>query len=211
MNWTIVFLLVFISLILNFIRSLTFISKIKGKKTSLRRIQVNFIPLVKLLFKIGIRPYFLTILNSVSGIISFYFLMKMQFLPFVLFFLLSIFMDSLDGLMARTVKKTSKLWGKLDLLIDGTIRFLILLGFWFIYPSSTIGYGILFFLGFVIIFVINQITKIKQALDFRPFIEFFIILAIFLPDESLTALTFCMGLNFILFSSCTLIKLIFET
>ncbi|MBS3052248.1 MAG: CDP-alcohol phosphatidyltransferase family protein [Candidatus Aenigmarchaeota archaeon] len=191
-------LIVFALLVLSFINSVfwnNFFRNKNNKKSFVRRVQDFLLsPFCMFLYKIGFNPTILTVLNFVLGTLSVYFLLNKKLEYFFVLFLLSMISDSFDGLMARLTKNSSKVWGKMDLLVDGWIRLLVLFSFWILYRMQILFYGILSLLFTIVIFFIKK-DKIKPKFLLRHFVEPLFILAIFYPYESLTVISLCLFAN----------------
>ncbi|NIO21825.1 MAG: CDP-alcohol phosphatidyltransferase family protein [Candidatus Aenigmarchaeota archaeon] len=81
--------------------------------------------------KLGLSPNQWTFLTLIPTIVSFYFLVQRDFLLAALFFLLSSFMDWIDGSVARVTGKTTNFGAYLDSIMDRYVEFIIALGFLF--------------------------------------------------------------------------------
>ncbi|NIO22500.1 MAG: CDP-alcohol phosphatidyltransferase family protein [Candidatus Aenigmarchaeota archaeon] len=81
--------------------------------------------------KLGLSPNQWTLLTLIPTIVSFYFLVKRDFLLAALFFLLSSFMDWIDGSVARVTGKTTNFGAYLDSMMDRYVEFIIILGIYF--------------------------------------------------------------------------------
>jgi archaetidylinositol phosphate synthase len=81
--------------------------------------------------RIGLSPNQWTFLTLIPTIVSFYFLVQRDFLLAALFFLISSFMDWIDGSVARVTGKTTKFGAYLDSVMDRYVEFIIMLGFLF--------------------------------------------------------------------------------
>ncbi|UCD07345.1 MAG: CDP-alcohol phosphatidyltransferase family protein [Candidatus Aenigmatarchaeota archaeon] len=80
--------------------------------------------------RIGLSPNQWTFLTIVPAIIALYFLVEKQFLVAAIFFIISAFIDLVDGSVARVMGKTSRLGAYLDTIMDryveGVIVFALL-------------------------------------------------------------------------------------
>ncbi len=194
-------LIIFVLLVFSFINSVfwnNFFQNKNNKKSFVRKIQDFLLsPFCLFLHKIGFNSTTLTILNFVLGTLSVYFLLNKNFGYFFVFFLLSMVSDSFDGLMARLTKNPSKVWGKMDLLVDGWIRLLVLFSFWILYRMQILFYGIVSLLFTILIFFIKK-DRIKPKFLLRHFVEPLFILAIFYPYESLTVISLCLFANLLI-------------
>jgi len=81
--------------------------------------------------KLGLSPNQWTLLTLIPTIISFYFLVETNFPLAALFFLISSFMDWIDGSVARFTGKTTKFGAYLDSVMDRYVEFIIILGIYF--------------------------------------------------------------------------------
>lgn len=81
--------------------------------------------------KLGLSPNQWTFLTLIPTVVSFYFLVQRDFPLAALFFLISSFIDWIDGSVARVTGKTSKFGAYLDSVMDRYVEFIIALGFLF--------------------------------------------------------------------------------
>ena len=81
--------------------------------------------------RLGLAPNQWTLLTLIPTIVTFYFLVQRDFLFAALFFLISSFMDWIDGSVARVTGKTTKFGAYLDSVMDRYVEFIIILGFLF--------------------------------------------------------------------------------
>lgn len=107
-------------------------------------------PFIRIIAKTGISPAVLTLFSFLFGIASVYFLFENQAL-FIVFSLLAILFDIIDGSLARHLNKESKLGFWLDQGNDRLVNFLMLLkynivfeSYWIVLPLYIIHY-LLFF------------------------------------------------------------------
>jgi len=82
----------------------------------------------KIFSKLSLSPNQWTILSLLLVIITFYFLIKGEFLIASIVFAFTAFIDMIDGAVARETKKVTKAGGYLDSIIDRVIEFIIILG-----------------------------------------------------------------------------------
>ena len=181
MNWMLTFILVSLVILVNGLG----LSRIQ--KSTKNNMKNKFSKIGKFFLKMGLTPNLLTLLSLLTGILSFFLLINLKFELFLAFYVISLLLDGLDGFLARTTNKISKLGENMDLITDAVTRRLILFGFWFVYRNSIIVYAL------PILYLIR-----KWDFYLSYFIEPFIILAVFLPYESLAALTICIIINFVL-------------
>lgn len=118
----------------------------KTKKAVKRFIE----PFIKIIAKTGISPNVFTLLSFLFGIASVYFLFKNQ-VGFIVFSLLAILFDVIDGQLARYLKKESKIGFYLDHGNDRLVNFLMLLkynvvfgAYWIVLPLYIIHYFLFF-------------------------------------------------------------------
>jgi archaetidylinositol phosphate synthase len=78
--------------------------------------------------KIGISPNQWTMLSLVPALLSLYFLINSQFIPAAFLFLLSSFLDIVDGSVARVTGRVSDLGAYMDTIVDRYVEFMVLLG-----------------------------------------------------------------------------------
>jgi len=89
--------------------------------------------------KIGLSPNQWTLLALVPTLIALYFLIKENFLLAAIFFLISAFLEVVDGSVARVMGKVTKLGAYLDTIVDRYVEGIILFGLLFAsLPSFTI-------------------------------------------------------------------------
>jgi archaetidylinositol phosphate synthase len=81
--------------------------------------------------KLGLSPNQWTLLTLIPTIVSFYFLVERNFPLAALFFLISSFMDWIDGSVARVTGKVTNFGAYLDSVMDRYVEFIIALGFLF--------------------------------------------------------------------------------
>ncbi len=192
MNSLTFFLLFVVSLINTIFWNMIFRSE--KSKNNIRKIQKFLLSDICLIFnKIGFSSAVFTLLNLIFGIMSAYFLLNKEFGYFFVFFVLSIISDSFDGLMAKITRKTSEFWGKMDIIIDGSVRMLILLSFFMLYKFQILIYGVLSHIISVIIFLIRPDIRPKFLL-----VEPLIILALFFPEEPLTLISLSFIINLVI-------------
>lgn len=81
--------------------------------------------------KFGLSPNKWTLLSLVPIIIAFYYLMTEQFLFAAVFFIISSFIDLIDGSVARVTGRVTKLGAYLDTVVDRYIEGIIIFGLLF--------------------------------------------------------------------------------
>ena len=82
--------------------------------------------------KVGISPNQWTVLSLVPVFIALYFLIYSEFLLAALFFIISSFLDLVDGSVARVTGKVSKKGAYLDTIVDRYIEGIIVFGLLFV-------------------------------------------------------------------------------
>lgn len=118
----------------------------KSKKAVERFIE----PVVMVIAKTGISPNLFTLFSFLFGIVSVYFLFKNQ-AWFIVFSLLAILFDIIDGNLARYLNKESRLGFWLDQGSDRLVNFLMLLkynivfgAYWVVLPLYAVHYFLFF-------------------------------------------------------------------
>ena len=79
--------------------------------------------------KIPLSPNNWTGLSLLLILITFYLLINQEFLIATIVFAFTSLIDAIDGSVARTTKKVTKLGGYLDSITDRTVEFITILGF----------------------------------------------------------------------------------
>lgn len=87
--------------------------------------------------KFGLSPNHYTLLSIFFAVISFYFLIKIKLILALTFFFFAIFLDFIDGAVARITKRATKKGAYIDTICDRYVEGIILLGFLFL-PLSYI-------------------------------------------------------------------------
>ncbi len=82
--------------------------------------------------KFGVSPNQYTLVSLISVIISFYFLIRANFVLALIFFLISAFLDLIDGAVAKFSQRETKRGAYLDTICDRYVEGIILLGFLFL-------------------------------------------------------------------------------
>ena len=82
--------------------------------------------------KLGLTPNQYTLISLFFVLISFYFLIRVDLVLALIFFLLATILDFIDGAVARFTKKATKKGAYLDTISDRYIEGIILLGFLFL-------------------------------------------------------------------------------
>lgn len=81
--------------------------------------------------KIGLSPNQWTLLSLVPITVAFYYLMNEEFLLAAVFFIISSFIDLIDGSVARVTGRVTKLGAYLDTIVDRYIEGIIIFGLLF--------------------------------------------------------------------------------
>jgi len=119
--------------------------------------------------KFGLSPNAWTILSLVPVLIAFYFLAKEQFLWSALFFIISAFIDLVDGSVARVTGKVTKFGAYLDTIVDRYVEGIIIVGLLFaalpgfIYPAYV--WIFLYFFGSLMTTYAKAAAKEKEIID----------------------------------------------
>jgi archaetidylinositol phosphate synthase len=89
--------------------------------------------------KIPITPNQWTLLSLALSMVTFYFLINREFIPAIVTFAFTAFIDVIDGSVARQTRQVTKVGGYLDSVVDRAIEFVIVLGLFTVnYPSFII-------------------------------------------------------------------------
>ncbi|MEE9323307.1 MAG: CDP-alcohol phosphatidyltransferase family protein [Candidatus Aenigmarchaeota archaeon] len=98
------------------------------KRESFSRISIK----IGMIFsKVGLSPNQWTLLTIIPTLIALYFLIERQFLMAAGFFIVSAFIDLIDGSVARVMGKASKLGAYLDTIMDRYVEWIIVFGLLF--------------------------------------------------------------------------------
>jgi len=89
-------------------------------------------PFSRLLKKINISPNQVTISSIIFSIFVFYTIVTYHFLLGTVLLIITSFLDSLDGFLARDTKKVTKLGAYLDTIADRYVEFIVLLSLLFV-------------------------------------------------------------------------------
>jgi archaetidylinositol phosphate synthase len=81
--------------------------------------------------KLGLSPNQWTLLSIVPVSVAFYYLMNEEFLVAAVFFIISSFLDLVDGSVARVTGRVTKLGAYLDTIVDRYVEAIILFGLLF--------------------------------------------------------------------------------
>jgi len=166
------------------------------KKSFIRNFQKKiFSPLAIFLIKIGFKPMTLTLLNIFFGALSAIFLILKNNVLFLVFFVLAILMDSLDGLVARLTNNYSSSKFNIDIFADILVRIFIFVSFFMLYKFQFLLYGILCTIFSVIIYFIKR-EKLKTKFVAWHF-EHLIFIALIEPYTSLLTISIFLYINLI--------------
>ncbi len=119
--------------------------------------------------KARLSPNQWTMLSIVPALIALYFLVNSDFLMAAIFFLVSGFLDMVDGAVARVMGKVTKLGGYLDTMMDRYVEALIVLGLLFVslpdfyIPASA--WLFLYFMGGMLTTYAKSAAKEKDLVD----------------------------------------------
>jgi len=99
---------------------------------------------------LGIHPDAFTLLSLIFAIITAYIISQEMFLIASVFFVITAFLDIIDGSVARAAGKATKNGAYLDTITDRYVEFFVLVGFLFVeFPSYFIpSYGWIFLILF---------------------------------------------------------------
>jgi archaetidylinositol phosphate synthase len=147
------------------------------------------------LMKLKLTPNAVTVMAFLTGAASGVFIATGMKVSALIFLLLSGFLDSIDGTLARISKKISETGAYLDLILDRMVEAFVIMGIAYAYPEA--GFACLIFLTAVIFnfttFVVAGAVfenKGKKSMHFSPGIaeraETFIIFSIIVIFPSIT-------------------------
>ncbi|MBI4176221.1 MAG: CDP-alcohol phosphatidyltransferase family protein [Candidatus Aenigmarchaeota archaeon] len=103
--------------------------------------------------RVGLSPNQWTLVSIIPALIALYLLVQQNFLAAAFFFLVSAFLDMVDGAVARVVGRVSNLGAYLDTVVDRYVEFFIILGLLFAgLPAAPIPFtGVTFPIGALIL------------------------------------------------------------
>jgi len=78
--------------------------------------------------KFGLSPNQWTVITLIPALITMYFLIKQDFLLAAVFFIITAFIDIIDGSVARVAGKATKLGAYLDTIVDRYVEAIIVFG-----------------------------------------------------------------------------------
>ncbi len=122
-------------------------------------------PVGKLLIKLKIKPIYLTILAFILGVVAVYFLFR-NHLYFVIFGILHLIIDGLDGVVARVGNSTTRFGAHLDNISDRLVLILALIASYRYFND----YFILIVLVFYVLHhVIYALSDLKGTVSYSRF------------------------------------------
>lgn len=128
-----------------------------------------------------IKPNHVTFLGFFSNMLAIYFVFKGIYYLFSTFFILGMFMDLLDGLLARHLKMETKLGKYLDFLADFSSRILILLSLYLKFPDVWFLITLVLYSFYVLVLTLHTLRGKKMIYWFH--FEFLILLFPFIGKE----------------------------
>lgn len=155
-----------------------------------------FVPIGRLLLRAKFKANQITFFSLVFGLASVYFLFKDHFF-FIVFILLHLACDGLDGVVARLTKPT--LFGNyFDHITDQTVTFLIFLKIYFYLDDY---YLIIFLSLFVLTYVLFFLSKFKAPVIYiRSGTAIALILAPLFPMKIILTISYLIAGAFIISS-----------
>ena len=119
--------------------------------------------------RLGLSPNQWTLISLVPAFIALYFLANSQFLYAAAFFIVSAFLDLVDGSVARVMGKVTKLGAYLDTLTDRYVEAFIVIGMLFLSLPSfylpAVIWIFIFFLGSTMTTYAKAAAKEKDLVD----------------------------------------------
>jgi phosphatidylglycerophosphate synthase len=112
-------------------------------------------PVVRPLKRIGVKPNHLTLLSLISGLVTIWFAFERHGL-FIVFGLLHMFLDSIDGVLAREMNAT-EFGAYFDSVVDNLVVVLLLGKAFFVF-------GGVFFGVVAIVYVIHQLVYLLSGM-----------------------------------------------
>ena len=113
-----------------------------------------FRPLIVILKKLKIKPPYISVISFIFGITSVFFLYSNHIL-FLVFALMHLFLDKLDGALARYTQNVTESGRWFDYILDSLVLFFLLVRSYMFFPST--GVNILFTGKFVLITLISYL------------------------------------------------------
>ncbi len=119
--------------------------------------------------KLGLSPNQWTMLTIIPALVALYFLFSSQFLYAAIFFIISGFLDMVDGAVARVMGKVTKLGAYLDTMMDRYVEAVIILGLLFVplpgfvFPAPV--WLFLYFMGSMMTTYAKSAAKEKDLVD----------------------------------------------
>ena len=119
--------------------------------------------------KLRLSPNQWTLFSLLPALIAFYFLMQGQFLLGAAFFVVSAFIDMVDGAVARVTGRVTKFGAYLDTIVDRYVEGLVLLGLVF---AALPGFLIAHYVWiFIVLFGGMMTTYVKAAAKEKNLVE----------------------------------------
>ncbi|MBN2330896.1 MAG: CDP-alcohol phosphatidyltransferase family protein [Candidatus Aenigmarchaeota archaeon] len=119
--------------------------------------------------KLGLSPNQWTMLTIIPALLALYFLVNSQFLYAAIFFIISGFLDMVDGAVARVMGKVTKLGAYLDTMMDRYVEAVIILGLLFVpLPGFVIpatAWLFLYFMGSMLTTYAKSAAKEKELVE----------------------------------------------
>ncbi len=116
---------------------------------------LTFYKLADMIANENMNPNVITMLNIIPSALSLYFLYTNDIIPFIIFTEIRLFLDCLDGFVARKYNKTSKFGAILDQSIDLIYIFVLVLILLRNQETKVIG----LIIAFVILIMYSIVTK----------------------------------------------------
>jgi len=119
--------------------------------------------------RFGLSPNQWTMVSIIPALIALYYLINSEFLLAALFFLLSAFLDLVDGSVARVMGKVTKRGAYLDTVVDRYVEALIVLGLVFIalpdFYIPAAAWIFIYFLGSMMTTYVKSAAKEKELVE----------------------------------------------
>ena len=119
--------------------------------------------------KMGLSPNQWTMLTIIPALLALYFLVNSQFLYAAIFFIISGFLDMVDGAVARVMGKVTKFGAYLDTMMDRYVEAVIILGLLFVSLPSFVmpasAWLFLYFMGSMMTTYAKSAAKEKEIVE----------------------------------------------
>jgi archaetidylinositol phosphate synthase len=102
---------------------------LEEKRNKFKKIQIKT---GEIFSKLSLTPNQYTLISPFFAVLSFYFLINLNLVLALIFFILATFLDFIDGAVARFLQKATKKGAYLDTICDRYVEGIILLGFLFL-------------------------------------------------------------------------------